>query len=93
MPKYTAFINIKKLARAGQQSTGIATLVHEQLTKGIKRVRHSIRGQLTTIKYTNPLSGKDLVMKNVYMPAGSKAARGVDEEREKGGERRESAGS
>eukprot|EP00961_Rhodomonas_salina_P050937 683591-Rhodomonas_salina.1 len=73
MPKYTAFINIKKSARAGQQSTSIATLVHEQLTKGIKWVRHRIRGRLTTIEYTNPLSGKDLVMKNVYVPAGSKA--------------------
>eukprot|EP00961_Rhodomonas_salina_P004954 67239-Rhodomonas_salina.4 len=73
MPEHTAFINIKKSARAGQQSTGIMTLVHEQLTKGIKLVRHRIRGRLTTIEYANQLSGRDLVIKNVYMPAGSKA--------------------
>lgn len=42
IPKYTGHINIRKSKRAGQQLTGIATLIHEQLAKGVKRVRHSL---------------------------------------------------
>eukprot|EP00961_Rhodomonas_salina_P160966 2167275-Rhodomonas_salina.1 len=73
MPKYTAHINIRKSKRAGQQSTGITTLILEQLAKGVKQVWHRTSWRLTTVKYMNPLSGKLVQLNNAYFPAGSTA--------------------
>eukprot|EP00961_Rhodomonas_salina_P191001 2577427-Rhodomonas_salina.1 len=55
-------------------------MVHEQLNKGVLEARHRVRGRLTMIKYQNPLSGKEIEIKNIYMPAGATAPeRGVRE--------------